>query len=61
MYDYPNQEVIVPTNGSITMKGIPHKIKAKSLETGEEKILKPNREYYFKNTKNVLEIPFFKK
>lgn len=57
MYEYPNQTVLVPTNGSITMKGIPHKIKATSLETGEEKILHPEKEYFFKNTKTVLEKP----
>ncbi len=57
MYEYPNQEVIVPTNGSITMKGIPHKILGISKETGEKKLMSPNLEYFFKNTKNVLEIP----
>jgi len=57
MYEYPNQKVIVPTDGSITMKGIPHKILARSLETGEEKVMIPELEYYFKNTKNVLETP----
>jgi len=57
MYKYPNQRVIVPTSGAITMKNIPHKIEATSLETGEKKIMLPNMEYFFKNTKNVLEIP----
>jgi hypothetical protein len=57
MYDYPNQKVIVPTDGSITMKGISHKIKGVSLETGEEKIMNPNEEHFFNNTQNVLEIP----
>lgn len=60
MYDFPNEKVIVPTNGSITMKGIPHKIKATSLETGETKILLPGLEYFFDKTQNVLEIPLKK-
>ena len=57
MYEFPNQKVVVPTDGSITMKNIPYKIKAKSLETGEIMILHPNKEYFFKNTKNILEEP----
>jgi len=57
MYEYKKQEVIVPTNGAITMKNIPHKIKGKSLETGETKIMIPGMEYFFKNTQNVLEKP----
>jgi hypothetical protein len=28
-----------------------------SLETGETKLMKPGKNYKFKNTKNVLEIP----
>lgn len=57
MYDFPNQKVIVPTNGSITMKGVPHKIKGVSLETGEIKIMYPNLEYFFKDSKNIIETP----
>lgn len=57
VYDYPNQPVIVPTSGAISMKNVPYKIKATSLETGETKVLNPNLEYFFSNTKNVLEIP----
>lgn len=60
MYDYPKQRVVVPTDGSITMKNIPHKIKAISIETGETKVLKPSKDYFFKNTKNVLEEPILK-
>ena len=60
MYEFPNQKVVVPTNGSITMKNIPHKIKATSLETGETKILLPGLEYFFDKTQNVLEIPLKK-
>ena len=60
MYEFPNQKVVVPTNGSITMKNIPHKIKATSLETGETKILLPGLEYFFDKTQNVLEVPLKK-
>lgn len=60
MYDYPNQKVIVPTSGAITMKGIPHKVIGKSLETGETKTMFPNMEYFFKNTQNVVEYPLKK-
>lgn len=57
LYDYPNQQVIVPTNGSITMENINYPIIAESLETKEKQILKPNQKYFFKNTKTVLETP----
>lgn len=57
MYDFPNTTVQVPTNGSITMKNIPHNILGISMETGEKKLMKPDLDYFFKNTKNVLEIP----
>ena len=60
MWEFPNQKVVVPTNGSITMKNIPHKIKATSLETGETKILLPGLEYFFDKTQNVLEVPLKK-
>jgi hypothetical protein len=56
MYEFPNQKVIVPSS-DITMKNIPHKILGISLETGEKKMMLPEKEYKFANTKNVLEIP----
>lgn len=56
MYKYPNQEVIIPSP-HITMKNIPHKILGISLQTGEKKLMLPEKEYQFANTKNVLEIP----
>jgi len=55
MWEYPKQTVIVPTSGHITMEGIDYPIFATSLETGETKLMKPNKKYFFKNTKNVLE------
>lgn len=57
LWEYPNQKVVVPTEGSITMSQINYPVLGKSLETGEQKIMLPNLEYYFNNTKNVLEIP----
>lgn len=54
-YDNPNaNNYVVPTNGSITMKGVPPMV-GTSLETGESKLMLPNKEYFFKNTQNVLE------
>jgi len=50
--------VIVPAP-NITMKNVNYPIIAKSIETGEQKILEPNKDYFFKNTKNVLEIPIW--
>jgi hypothetical protein len=60
MYEYKNQEVIVPTNGLITMKNIPHDILGISQETGQQILMKPEKEYFFPNTQNVLEIPQIK-
>lgn len=60
MYAYPNQKVIVPTNGAITMKNIPHSILGISKESGERKIMKPENEYFFNNTKTVTEVPLTK-
>lgn len=52
--------VEIPSN-SITMKGVNQKLVGISKETGEKKVMLPNKEYLFKNTKNVIEIPFYKK
>lgn len=57
MYEYPNQPVVVPTNGSITMSGINYPIQATSMQTGETQILLPNMETFFKNTQTVFETP----
>jgi hypothetical protein len=49
-------------SNKITMKGVDYPLLGISKETGETKYMLPNKEYKFsKNTKNVLEIPFFKK
>ena len=42
---------------NITMKGVGYPVIGISKETGEQKLMIPNLEYFFKNTKNVLEIP----
>lgn len=58
LYEYPNQQVIVPTkDGRITMKNIDYPVKGVSQETGEEIVMQPGQEYKFKNTKTVLETP----
>jgi hypothetical protein len=57
LYEYPNTSVLVPTEGSITMRKIDYPVLATSLETGESKILQPNQFYTFKNTKNIIETP----
>lgn len=54
-----NKPVIVPSD-FISMEGVAYPILAKSLETGETKLLQPEEKYHFKNTKRVLEIPQFK-
>ncbi len=48
--------VIVPSP-NIDMKGVDYPILGISEQTGEEKIMLPNMQYFFNNTKNVLEIP----
>lgn len=57
VFDSNGAPVIVPS-GDITMKGVSYPILGISKETGERKIMLPNVEnYFFENTKNVLEIP----
>ena len=58
VYDYPNQEVLVPTqDGRITMKNIDYPILGISQETGQRQMMFPNKEYFFSDTKNVHEVP----
>ena len=62
VYDYPMQDVIVPTsNGRITMSDVRYPILGISLETGEQRMMMPNEEHNFINTKYVYEIPQLKK
>ena len=60
LWEYPNQQVIVPTSGNITMKNVDYPTFGKSIETGEIIVMQPNKNYFFNNTKNVLETPLFK-
>jgi hypothetical protein len=41
----------------ITMKNIPYKVLGVSKETGEQKVMLPNLNYFFNKTNNVIEIP----
>lgn len=62
VYDYPEQPVLVPTpSGAITMKNVEYPILGISKETGERIEMQPGKEYFFKDTKTVLEIPQKKK
>lgn len=63
MWKYKNQPVVVPS-GNITMTPNPitgepftSPILGISNQTGEKKILQPNKNYRFKNTTSVTEIP----
>lgn len=57
LYDYPNQNVVVPTKGNITMQGINYPVLGVSMETGQKQLMQPGGSYDFQNTNNVLEIP----
>lgn len=59
MWQYPNQTVRVPSP-NITMQGINHQILGISEQTGERKIMQPNQNYFFDNTKSIIEIPLRK-
>ena len=56
-WKYPGEltEIASP---NITMKGVNYPVLGISKETGEQKLMMPNKEYSFKNTNNVLEIPY---
>ena len=51
-----NNPVIVPAP-NISMKNVNYPILGQSLETGEQKMMYPEQNYFFENTKNVLEVP----
>lgn len=59
VYDHPYQNVIVPTQGNITMKNVDYPILGISMETGQRQMMLPGDNYNFENTQNVLEIPQF--
>ncbi|XAI97386.1 hypothetical protein [Leptolyngbya phage Lbo-JY46] len=54
--DNYNKPVIIPSN-NISMENVPYDVVGISQQTGESKIMKPNKKYHFGNTKSVLEIP----
>jgi lysozyme len=55
LYKYPGQPVNVPS-GNITMDGINHPVLAVP-NADSPKIMYPNKQYQFQNSKSVLEIP----
>lgn len=56
-----SQGKVVEIEGNqITMNGVDQDLIGISKETGEKKIMKPNKNYTFSNTKSVIEIPLFK-
>ena len=60
-WDKNNQGKVVEIEGNkISMENINHPLIGISKETGEKKIMKPNKNYTFPNTKSVIEIPLFK-
>jgi hypothetical protein len=61
LYDYPNQDVIVPTSdGSITMEGIDTPVMATDLQTGDQVEMQPGEDYQFEGNM-ILEQPSPKK
>lgn len=54
---YKNKKSITIQSPSITMSGVEFPILGTSQETGEKKIMMPNQNYNFMNTKKVKEIP----
>jgi len=57
-YNHPGKITQI-SSPRITMKNIKKPILGISKETGEKKIMMPDLEYFFKNTKNVIEIPYY--
>ena len=53
-------KVVEISSPDITMKNVNQDLIGISKETGEKKLMKKGNDYFFKNTKNVLEIPLFK-
>lgn len=51
-----NKPIVIPSP-SISMKNVDFSVLGTSVETGEQKLMQPNKNYFFKNTQNVLEQP----
>ena len=45
---------------NISMKGVNYPVLGISKQTGEQKLMMPNLEYFFKNTQDVVEFPLKK-
>lgn len=56
LYEFPNQPVTVPSN-RITMKGIDYPVMAYP-DNDQPTLMRPNQEYKFPNSRQVLEIPY---
>ena len=60
-HDNPSADsYMVPTDGSITMRDVPEAMLGMSVDTGETKLMMPNEDYFFENTKMVFEKPLKK-
>lgn len=60
-FSNPNADsYVVPTDGNITMKNVPQAMLGMSMDTGETKVMMPNENYFFENTKLVFEKPLKK-
>lgn len=56
-----NQGKVVEINSPrISMKNLNYDVLGISKETGEKRIMKPDQEYYFKDTQKVIELPLQK-
>ena len=53
-------KVVEINSPNITMKNVNQDLIGISRETGEQKLMKKGNEYFFKNTKNVIELPIKK-
>ena len=55
-YNHPGKVTEI-NSPNITTKGLDYSVLGISKETGEQIKMQPNKDYFFKNTKNVIEIP----
>jgi len=58
-YNHPNKITEI-NSPNITMKDVNYPLLGISKETGEQKVMLPNLNYFFDNTKNVIEVPLWK-
>ena len=55
-YNHPGKITEI-SSPNITMKNLNYDVLGISKQTGEKKLMKPEKNYFFKNTKDVIEIP----